>query len=37
VIVLVAGWGSAWTLGGAVVAGMVIAFPVARIVAKAIE
>jgi len=37
VVVLVAGYSSAWLLGGAVVAGMVIAFPVARVVAKALD
>ncbi|WP_158966553.1 hypothetical protein [Chachezhania sediminis] len=37
VAVLVAGLATAWTLGGAVVVGMVVAYPVARTVARAMQ
>ena len=35
VVALVAGYGSGWVLAGAVAAGMVLGFPLARIIAKA--
>lgn len=37
VVVLVMGQGGAWALGGAVLAGFVLAFPVAWLVARAIH
>ncbi len=37
VVLLVMGQGGAWALGGAVLAGFVLAFPVAWLVARAIH